>query len=284
MSADSLSIREHLNELKNRVKVVFLSYAGLLAIFLLAPANPYSFLSLTGTYVPFVSFFLSRVRLDLLPPGWELIPGGITSPLEVYLIASAILAAVFNAPIFAYEVMKFVTPALTENEKGFLYPFVASSTGLFVVGVLFGYFFLAKFLFIAIAPFFVTAQVTQPLINVADFFSIVFLTIGMSGLAFTSPVYVFALIRFRIISPSTFRRNRVIIWFVVYVATAIVTPDGGPILDLILFIPIIALLEVAVWLGGRSMRTSGPPPGACRYCGAALHGQTFCPSCGRSEA
>jgi len=284
MTSDSLNIREHLTELKHRMKVAFLSFAGLLAIFLLAPAEPSKAITFTGTYEPFVGFFLERVRIDLLPSGWSLIPGGLTSPLEVYLVASAILAAVFNAPIFAYEVMKFVSPALTQKEKGLLYPFVVSSSSLFIVGVLFGYFFLAKFLFIAIAPFFQTAQVNLPLLPVSDFYSIVFLTIGMSGFAFTTPVYVFMLIRLRVLGADTFRHNRVIIWLVVWIATALVTPDGGPILDAILFIPIITMIELAVWLAARSIKNLEPPPDPdkCKYCGAKLGGATFCPSCGRA--
>ena len=268
------------------MKVAFLSFVALLAIFMLAPAQPSSFLTITGTYEPFVGFFLARVKLDLLPAGWTLIPGTLSSPLEVYLVASAILAALFNSPIFGYEVMKFVSPALTEREKGLLYPFVISSSALFVVGALFGYFFLARFLFIAITPFLVTAQVTQPLINVLDFYSIVFLIIGMSGFAFTTPVYVFVLIRFRILSPQAYRQNRVIIWVVVYIATALITPDGGPVLDLILFIPIVIMLEIAVWLGARSVRSldAKESPDKCKYCGARLGGAAFCPSCGRAAA
>jgi len=267
------------------MKIAFLSYVGLLAIFMLAPAEPAKAITFTGTYVPFVAFFLARVKLDLLPAGWTLIASNLTAPLEVYLVASVILAAVFNSPIFAYEVMRFVTPALTDKEKGLLYPFVASSSALFVVGVLFGYFLLAKFLFIALGPFFVTSQ-TQPFINVLDFYSIVFLTIGMSGIAFTTPVYVFILIRFRVFSPQTFRKNRVIIWFVTYIATAIITPDGGPVLDLILFVPIIVMLELAVFLGARSIRNleAPPEPDKCKYCGAKLGGVTFCPNCGRAAA
>ncbi len=262
-----------------------MSFVLILAIFLLAPADPAKALTLTGTYEPFVGFFLARVKLDLLPAGWTLIAGPLTAPLEVYLVASVVLAAVFNSPIFAYETMKFVGPALTEREKGLLYPFVASSTALFAVGVLFGYFLLAKFLFIAITPFYQTAQ-ASPFINVTDFYSIVFLTVGLSGIAFTTPVYVFMLIRFRVLSAQTFRKNRVIIWLIVYIATAIITPDGGPILDLILFVPIIVMLELAVWLGGRSIKNAEARAAedVCRYCGAKLGGATFCPNCGRSAA
>jgi sec-independent protein translocase protein TatC len=284
MSAESLNIREHLDELKHRMKVAFLSYVALLAILMLAPAQPSKAITFTGTYVPFVAFFLARVKLDLLPAGWTLIASNLSEPLMVYVVASVILAAVFNAPIFAYELMRFITPALTEKEKGLLYPFVASSSGLFLVGVLFGYFLLAKFLFIALAPFFVASQ-SVPYIDVGNFYFIVFLVIGMSGLAFTTPVYVFALIRFRVFSPQTFTKNRVIIWVIVYIATAIITPDGGPILDIILFIPVITLLELAVFLGGRSIRNlePKPEPDKCKYCGAKLGGATFCPNCGRSS-
>jgi Tat protein translocase TatC len=286
VTLESLNIGEHLGELKHRMKIAFLSYVGLLAIFMLAPAEPAKAITFTGTYVPFVAFFLARVKLDLLPAGWTLIANNLSEPLEVYLVASIILAAVFNSPIFAYETMKFITPALTDKEKGLLYPFVVSSSSLFVVGVLFGYFLLAKFLFIALAPFFVTAQVS-PFVDVANFYFVVFLVIGMSGIAFTTPVYVFMLVRFRVISPQTFRKNRVIIWVVVYIATAIITPDGGPVLDIILFVPIIVMLELAVWLAARSIRNldSPPPPSDnCKYCGAKLGGATFCPTCGRAAA
>jgi len=279
-SSPVLSIAEHLDELKRRFKVSILSFAVLLAIFMLAPANPFGGFSITGTYVPFVAFFLARIKLDLLPPGWTLIAGAISDPLKIYIIASIVLAMVFNSPIFGYEVVKFVSPALKESEKRLVYPFVASATTLFVVGVLFGYFFLAKFLFIAIAPFYATTQAI-PTIYVADFYSIVFLVIAMSGIAFTTPVYVFLLIRFRVVAPETFSKNRVIIWIAVYIATAVVTPDGGPILDLILFIPIIVLLELAVWLARRTIK--GLPSDRCSYCGAILGGALFCPNCGKAS-
>lgn len=285
MSSETLNIREHIDELKHRLKIAFLSFVGLLAILMLAPAEPSKALTFTGTYVPFVAFFLARVKLDLLPAGWTLIANNLSEPLEVYLIASVVLAAVFSSPIFAYETVRFISPALTESERGLLYPFVASASALFTVGVLFGYFLLAKFLFIALSPFFQTAQ-AQPFVDVSNFYTIIFLVIGMSGIAFTSPIYVFMLIRFRVLGPETFRKNRVIIWVIVYIITAVITPDGGPVLDIILFVPIIAMLELAVWLGARSVRglEARPDPDKCRYCGARLGGASFCPSCGRSSS
>ena len=154
-----MSLREHFSELKRRAKVAFVSFAILFVAMLAVPADPSAVLSAVtgggGTYVPLIAFFLARVKLELLPPGWTLIGLNVNSALEIYLIASLIFAVIFNAPIFAYEVIMFINPGLKENERKLIYPFIGAATGLFIVGILFGFFFLAHFLLIALSPFFI---------------------------------------------------------------------------------------------------------------------------------
>src|SRR2546427_10474425 len=140
---------EHLGELRQRLKVVFLSLSVIFAILLLVPRNPYEFLSLTGTYNPLVSIFLDRIVQDILPAGWRLIGLHINGGLEIVLVASLVLAVAFDIPVIAYETFRFIDPALKENERKLVYPFVISSSILFLVGLAFGYFILAKFLLIA---------------------------------------------------------------------------------------------------------------------------------------
>jgi sec-independent protein translocase protein TatC len=315
-----MSLREHFSELKRRFKIAFLSFIILLVIFVFVPADPVQFITQGYlSFTPLIAFFIGRVKLDLLPPGWTLIVVGLNEPLEIYLIASVLFAFIFNTPMFAYEVIKFVSPGLNQSERNLIYPFVGANAGLFAFGSLFGYFFLVKFLLLALSPFFLIVGVAHPTIDVANFYFIVLLTIGMSGVAFTVPVYIYTLIRFGILQASTFTKNRLIVWAVTYIICAIITPDGGPLLDVILFIPIISLLEVAVFIGGRSRSRylkkqaaqeaasptspvspagSGAPPSpaeggrpspvipattTCPYCQAQIPaGTVFCPNCGRS--
>jgi sec-independent protein translocase protein TatC len=315
-----MSLREHFSELKRRFKVAFLSFIILLVIFILVPADPIQFATQGYlSFTPLVAFFIGRVKLDLLPPGWKLIVVGLNEPLEIYIVASILFAFIFNAPIFAYEAIKFVGPGLNESERKLIYPFVAANGGLFAFGAFFGYFFLAKFLLLALSPFFLIVGVNNPTIDVSNFYFIVLLTIGMSGVAFTVPVYIYTLIRFGIIQAATFTKNRLIVWAITYIICAVITPDGGPLLDVILFIPIITLLELAVFIGGRSRSRylkkqaaqeaasptspvtpggSGAPPSppagvgpspvipattTCPYCHAQIPaGTVFCPNCGRS--
>lgn len=248
-----MSIREHFSELKRRFKVAFTSFALILGILLIIPQDPYALL--TGGYTsfrPLIGYFISSIDAELLPHNWVLIAaGGLSEPLEIYLVASVVFALIFNAPIFAYEVIMFIGPGLNDREKGLIYPFTIANAVLFGVGSLFGYFFLDKFLFIALTPFFVTTG-TSTFVDVGSFYFTVFLTIAMSGIAFTIPVYVYTLIVLGVVKASSFRNNRLIIWAITYILTAIITPDGGPLLDVILFVPIITLLELSVFIGGRT--------------------------------
>lgn len=268
--------------------MIFLSLVVLLVIFLVVPRDPSRFLNFTGTYSPLVSFLLDRIVSDILPAGWTLIGFRLNEPLEVLLVASLILALGFDMPVIAYETYRFIDPALTESERSMVYPFVLSSSTLFAVGMLFGYYILVKFIFISMAPFFVSTHASFT-IDLADFYFVIFMTVLASGVAFTAPVFVFALLRFGVVDVGFFAKNRVLIWFGVYIVTAITTPDGGPLVDVVLFLPIIALLELSIFLGrrysGHRETTQKGKGGRCLYCGSSLGAdEVFCSNCHRSAA
>jgi len=296
--------REHIDELRRRLRIVAISFLIILIALLLFPANPANALQNPGQYLSLaflentlIANFLQRMIHELLPAGWTLVAArGIGEPMEIYLVAALILSVAIDMPIIAYETYKFIDPALSKRERDLIYPFITSTTVLFVVGLLFGYFILAKFLIIALAPFFVSAQVS-PQIDAAAFYYVIFLIIGATGVSFTSPVFVYTLIRLRVLSADFFSKNRVIIWFLTWVVTGLfLTPDGGPLLDLVIFIPIVAMIEIAVALGRRSVRNREPPKDqkqsqdqkrgiTCPRCGHTMKTpMLFCEKCGRSIA
>lgn len=297
MFSGRLPFSEHIDELRRRLRVVAFSFLLLFIVLVLFPVNPLSSIQNPGQYLNLTflngtvtAAFLHRVVGDLLPQGWHIISGtGIGEPMEIYIMASLLLAVALDIPVIAYESYRFIGPALTENEKGLVYPFVSSASVLFVVGILFGYFVIAKYLLIFLGPFYL-ATGTTPLVDAASFYYVVFLIIGATGVSFMSPVFVYTLIRLRVIEADFFSKNRVIIWFLIWVITGLfLTPDGGPLLDLVIFVPIVAMVEVAVALGRRSAR--GRPPKvrkggmACPSCGKALpRPMLFCEHCGKSIA
>lgn len=282
-----LKFSEHLDELRRRLKVIFISLIVIVLLVLLLPVNPAQLLTENFSNLVYwttpVTLFLNAIYSYVLPSGWALIGFRVNEPLEVLLVAALVLGLAIDMPIIAYETYRFVDPALKEGERKMLYPVVSSATALFVVGLLFGYFILAKFIFFALQPFFVAVN-AQTVIDVADFYFIVFLSVLFSGFAFTTPVFTYLLMRFGVLSPSFFSKNRVLIWAVAYVVTAFVTPDGGPLLDVILFVPVIALLELSVVFGRRyAPKNLTPPTPRCKFCGAELvPRRLFCTECGKA--
>ena len=302
MLSSRFQFSEHIDELRKRLRVVAISFLVILLILLFFPANPLNaiqnpgqYLSLTFLQNTVIAAFLGRVKTDLLPAGWTLLAAkGIGEPMEIYFVAALIMTVAIDMPFIAYETYRFIDPALNEKERALIYPFVTSTSVLFVVGLLFGYFALAKFLILALAPFFVSTQ-TAFLVDAGAFYYVIFLIIGATGVSFTSPVFVYTLIRLRVISADFFSKNRLIIWFMIWVVTGLfLTPDGGPLLDVIVFVPIVAMVEIAVVLGRRSVKD--PPPKdfgetrreggiVCPHCGARLATpMLFCEKCGKSIA
>jgi sec-independent protein translocase protein TatC len=298
---------EHIAELRQRLKRVALSFLVIFLILVVFPANPLQAIQNPGQYLSLafiqntvIAGFLGRIVTDILPnpcpvlgpsPSgcWRLIAAnGIGEGMEIYFVAALILTLALDMPMIAYQTYKFIDPALKQKERGMIYPFVASTSALFIVGLIFGYFVLAKFLIIALSPFFVATQITFQ-VDAAAFYYVIFLIIGGTGVSFTSPVFVYALIRLRVLEADFFSRNRVIIWFVIWAVTGLLlTPDGGPLLDLVIFIPIVLLVELAVFLGRRSESGSTPVDAPknelrCPHCGRRLdHPRLFCNYCGKS--
>ena len=301
---------EHLDELRGRLKVVAISFLAIFIVVLLFPSNPANSLQNPGQYLSLqfvqntvIASFLHRVVGDLLPNPcptgrpptagcWNLIAAnGIGEGMEIYFVAALLLTVVLDMPVIAYETYKFIDPALSLSERKFVYPFVLSTTVLFAVGILFGYLAIAKFLIIALAPFFVATGVSFQ-VGASSFYYVIFLIIGATGVSFTSPVFVYTLIRLRVLDADFFSKNRVVIWFIIWIVTGLfLTPDGGPLLDVVIFLPIVAMVEIAVWLARRSVRglpprqKAGPAGVVCPSCGKSLpRPMLFCDSCGKSIA
>jgi sec-independent protein translocase protein TatC len=279
----------HVNELAKRLKVVLYVLVVSTVLFMVLPSN-LSFLSNPlQFYDPLVALVLRQIRAQILPPNVTLIGYELTVPLELYMIASFVMGFAVSIPVIAYEIYKFIDPALYPHERRAVYPFVLSFTALFIVGAVFGYVILMPFMIWGLFPFF-TAMGAARIISIMDFYSMVFISAVLSGIIFTWPVFFILLVRFGILRTSMITSNRRYVYAAMYIITAFVTPDGGPLADVMLFIPMAALTELAVFFGKRyekSRPATEIPTRAvnrCKFCSAELErGKPFCDSCGKAQ-
>jgi sec-independent protein translocase protein TatC len=285
-----MSFWEHTEELVRRLKVVLYTLVISTVMMMVLPANPSFISNPLGYYEPLVAVVLRAIREQTLPRGVKLIGLEFVAPIELYLIASFFFGVAITAPVLAYEIFKFIDPALYPHERRDIYPFMSAFLVLFIIGMVFGYEILTPVLIRATIPFF-TVVGAEPIISIMDFYTIVFITTIITGVCFTFPVFIVLLVKYGIMGTQTLRKRRLYVYLALFVITALITPDGGPIADLLLFIPIVMLVELGILFARRyekkgetrrfSLFTSGA---TCKFCGSKIPDDTiFCPKCGKSQ-
>ncbi len=193
-------------------------------------------------------------------------PGGETSarlyvfsPMDGFFVKwrVALLASVaVSSPIWAYELLAFVTPGLTEQERRVIVPLVGVGFLLFALGAAFGFYLLYGMINVLIALF-------GPQLNYfpsADaYVSFVMFFLLSTGIAFEMPIVLYALVRLHILSTDLLRKQRRYFYFAMFVFAEIITPVSDPIIaPLTITVPLVILYEITIFvarLGEREKKT-----------------------------
>jgi sec-independent protein translocase protein TatC len=283
----------HVEEFIKRMKIVLGVFVVSLFIMLVLPGNS-DFFATTNNYKPLMSVLLVYIGNMFLPQGVQLFANSMSDPITLYAYAAVVFAVGFTLPVFAYEAYKFVDPALYAHEKRAIFPFVSITTVLFILGAMFGFFFLAPSFIQGFMPFYSAVNALE-IFPIMDFYSTIFFTIIISGFLFTIPAFFVLLVKFGILHTKTVAKQRKYIWAGLAVAAMVISPGATPIGDLYLFVALLALVEVSILVGkifekGRGDVNSQSllskwfatptPTSTCKFCHSAIEeNQRYCPNC-----
>ncbi len=167
-------------------------------------------------------------------------------PLEFFFTkirVSLILSVLITSPIIAFQIWKFISPALFAKERLYIKRLAFVSSFLFLVGA----FLALKFLFPLVLDYtqgMETANIQanisiQSVINLAGMLMLGF------GLVFQLPILVFILIISNIVKHSTLSKFRPHIFVAVFILSAVLTPPDI-ISQLAMGIPAIILFEISL--------------------------------------
>jgi Sec-independent protein secretion pathway component TatC len=139
-------------------------------------------------------------------------------------------------------------------------------------------------------PFFQAVGIST-FIYADQFYNLVFFVMVLAGFAFTIPVFFVLLVKLHILGTKMLTKNRKYVWASILVLTAIASPDGGPLADIALFVPIIILLEGAIWYAKRYEKdrvdtsvSATSIETTCTFCGGGMdQSGVFCARCGKSR-
>ena len=162
--------------------------------------------------------------------------------MRVCLISGIILAM----PYLTYELIMFVSPALTGKEKRYVYLILPWIALMFAAGVAFAYFIVIP----RVTGFLLTfgSEIATPQIKIGNYISIVSRLLLAVGLVFEMPVLTTFLARIGILKAkwlSDRRRTAIILAFIL---AAIITPTIDPINQSLIAAPLVVLYELSIWL------------------------------------
>lgn len=174
--------------------------------------------------------------------------GQITTHILVSLVSGLILAF----PVIIYEFWMFFKPALHENEAKYTQGAVFSTTMLFFMGVLFGYFVLAPLSIHFLSSYQVSADVINQ-INIRSYIGTLTSICLATGIVFELPIIAFFLTKIGVLTPEFMRKYRKHSIVITFIVAAIITPPDVFSQTLVV-IPILILYEVSIGISARVLK------------------------------
>jgi len=193
---------------------------------------------------------VGKIQHDLLPQGAHIIVTNLLEPFSAEVTLAVQFAFFFTFPYFAFELWRFIAPALYIKERRAVGFFFVSSFILMLLGSLFAYFVVIPRAFKGLYAF-VPAGV-DPLFSLGHIVSLVSgFTIAVS-LLFLLPVAMALLSATGLVSPSfwlVYARHAILLSLIF---SAILIPDPSGVSMVLLSIPMCALYLVG-FLGGVAL-------------------------------
>jgi len=162
--------------------------------------------------------------------------------MRVSLVSGIILAI----PYLTYELIMFISPALTRRERGYVYLILPWVALMFAAGVAFSYFILIPRMTGFLITFGSDIVTIEP--RIASYINVVTRLLLAVGLVFEMPVLTTFLARLGILKPKWLADKRKLAIIFAFILSAIITPTIDPINQTLVAAPLIILYEMCIWL------------------------------------
>lgn len=147
-------------------------------------------------------------------------------------------------PYILWQLWRFISPALYEKERRHAKMFIFTTSILFFLGVLFGYFVITPMSVNFFATFKVSSVIKNEF-NLDSYISMVKTSVIACGLYFELPIIIFFLTKLGLITASFLRKYRKYAIVIVLIVAAIVTPPDV-VSQITVAIPMLLIYEGSI--------------------------------------
>ena len=153
---------------------------------------------------------------------------------------------IISFPYIIYQLWKFISPGLHENERKHSRGFIIISSLLFFIGVLFGYYIVTPLSLNFLANYSISEMVDNQ-IDISSYIALVRSSALASGLIFELPIIIYFLTKIGLVTPDILRKYRKYALVIVLILSAIITPPDIAS-QVIVAIPILILYQVSIYI------------------------------------
>ncbi|MBP3252928.1 MAG: twin-arginine translocase subunit TatC [Bacteroidales bacterium] len=175
----------------------------------------------------------------------------LTGQFMMHLKVSLVTGIIASSPYIIYELFRFVSPALYDNEKRYSSRIVLSAYIMFILGAVVNYFLIFPLTLRFLGTYEVSNEVKNMLTLDSYMDTLLMMTL-VFGVVFEIPVVSWLLGRFGLMKSRWMRKYRRHAIVVILIMAAVITPTSDVFTLTIVFLPIWILYEISVLVVKRT--------------------------------
>ncbi len=201
----------------------------------------YRFLDKASQLIPFLPDF-SADAFEV-----QILNINMTTQFMTYISTSLSFGVLCTIPYILYELWKFISPALYDNEAKGVKTAFGFGGFMFVVGCLVGYFVVFPLIFRFLITFELSDSI-ENMLSLDSYMSNFYTLILIMGLVFELPLVFWLLSNLGLIYRPFFRKYRRHAVVASLLAAALITPSGDPFSLIVVTVPIYMLWEISAFM------------------------------------
>lgn len=174
----------------------------------------------------------------------ELIATDLPSQFLAHMSMSLYIGILLSSPFIIYEIFKYISPALYDNERKYSYRIVVAAYSLFIIGLLVSYYVLFPISCRFLASYSVSEHV-KTMVTLDSYISTFVSLTFLMGIVFQLPVLSFFMAKIGAINSSVMTEYRKHAFVLILLVAAIITPPDVMTLILVSF-PLYILYELSI--------------------------------------
>ncbi len=258
--AKEMSFLDHLEELRwHIIRAAASVFVFAIATFL-AKDFVFNNIVFAPKYADFITYrvicnFSNALGLGdamcFFPPDFTFITPIFGELFIQHLKVSFMLGVIASFPYIFWEIWRFIKPGLYAKEQKAARGMVTICSGLFLTGVLFGYYIISPFAITFLAGYQIEGVVATPALS--SYISYMTMFTLPVGIVFELPIVVFFLSKVGLVTPEfmkSYRRHAVII---ILILSAIITPPDV-VTQILVGMPLYVLYEISIIISRRVVK------------------------------